>query len=361
MTEALERRNGFGALRLLFASLVILSHAPQMLDGNESREPLRQLFGTVTFGGLAVEGFFLISGYLITASFMSDPKTYAWKRVLRIYPAFLLCYLLCVFVMAPLGGALVGALSPRDWGLLLVRMITLKMPQVNGAFAGLPIPALNGSMWTIVYEFRCYILAALLGLAGLYRHKYVFLALTLLVVAANLLFLLPVGQVIQDAGLPFAAAFGEPVQTVRLTSFFLCGAAYKLFNLPYRAPVAAACAVGLLAGLFVPGFAEIAAMTLGGYVLFWTAFKVKWRPLLTINAKDDISYGVYLYAWPIGTLTVWFWRDVPVPALIALTLVGAVACGWASWHLLEKRALALKQGRPSAHGADAKEPKAALP
>jgi peptidoglycan/LPS O-acetylase OafA/YrhL len=71
--------------------------------------------------------------------------------------------------------------------------------------------------------------------------------------------------------------------------------------------------------------------------------------LLTLNAKDDISYGVYLYAWPIAALILWYWRDVPVLALDGLTLVGAVVSGFISWHLIEKRALALKAHLPSPH------------
>src|SRR5258708_26785778 len=107
-----------------------------MLDGDLRRDPLHMLFHTLSFGQLAVDAFFLISGYLIAASFAASPsvRSYFIKRVLRIYPAFVVCSLLCVLVVAPLGGADLRALSLADWVLLGYLGVTRKAPDVRAAF-----------------------------------------------------------------------------------------------------------------------------------------------------------------------------------------------------------------------------------
>jgi len=353
-----RRSNGIGALRLFFASLVIVSHSPEMLDGSLRREPLFNLFGTLSSGDLAVDAFFLISGYLIAASFAASTSvvSYFRKRVLRIYPAFVVCSLLCVFLVAPLAGADLGALRPAEWGRLGYRLLMLKSPEVAGAFQGLPYPALNGSAWTISYEFRCYILAAALGLAGLYRRggRWAFLGLTVAMVAVNLVLALAAPGLKAPDWL--VATFGEPHQQARLTTAFMIGACFWLFNgeLALRLRYAVAAALALVGLMFVPALAETALFLLGGYVLFWIAFKATWKPLHTINAKDDVSYGVYLYAWPIGALLIWFWRDIPPPLLALLTFLGALACGLASWLAVEKPAMRWKfRGRGSGRSAPA--------
>ena len=124
---------------------------------------------------------------------------------------------------------------------------------------------------------------------------------------------------------------------------FMCGACLKLFPIDYRARYAGLAATGLVAAMFVPALVTIALATLGAYVLFWVAFKVTWRPLRTLNAKDDISYGLYLYAWPVGNLLIWYWRDMNLVVHGLLTLAGSLALGYLSWHLLEKHFMSMKR------------------
>ena len=227
-------QNNFGFFRLLFAYAVIVSHSPQMLDGNPAREPLMALGLNANFGGLAVDGFFIISGYLIASSYLSSRSLlrFLTSRILRIYPAFLIACLICIFVVAPIGGGALGALSPRDWIISAGRTLLLMPPSVPNALHTLPIPALNGSMWTIRYEFRCYLLVALLGMIGLLDRRRI--VATMVVLAYGLVVLvsvlgfpdIPPGRLHQL----IYGGLGDPVQIIQLTAIFMSGVCARLYR-----------------------------------------------------------------------------------------------------------------------------------
>jgi peptidoglycan/LPS O-acetylase OafA/YrhL len=329
-------------LRLLLASLVIIGHAPEMMDGNRVREPLTMLFHTLSLGEIAVDGFFLLSGYLICQSMVraASLETYLERRVFRIYPAFAIAYLMSVFVLGPIVGAHPWALIPKA----LLRLLALQRPaDYPGQLAGLPYPLLNGSMWTIAYEFRCYLLVALLGMAGMLARRRAMLLLTGVALVASVLATFHAVRVRLDAfsGMPFAdPLIGNLPQTLRLTSIFLIGICFFLYRsavFPRRGAGAAALCAGVASALMFrnPHLAEAGVATFGAVVLFWLAFKANLGPVQRVNDKWDISYGVYLYGWPIATLFRWLNPSISPWALAASTLPTAFAFGAASWWGLE--------------------------
>jgi peptidoglycan/LPS O-acetylase OafA/YrhL len=86
--------------------MVILSHSFELIDHNRARELLTRAFGTLSFGEVGVDGFFLISGYLVTKSLIEtqSPARYLWKRILRIWPGYLAAFCMCGALAAALGG-----------------------------------------------------------------------------------------------------------------------------------------------------------------------------------------------------------------------------------------------------------------
>ena len=197
--------NNFGALRLFFACLVIFSHSPSILTGNRVSEPH---FGPMTLGELAVDGFFLISGYLITKSFVASAGVveYLKKRIQIIYPGFLVNGLVCIFVLiSPLVGAGAAVFHLPKILEAFFRLLVLEIRSFPGIFPNMPVPAINGSAWTIPYEFRCYILVAVLGFVGPYRR----LRFGLLIAAFASLIVSALNILPDASGLLFAA-FGEP-------------------------------------------------------------------------------------------------------------------------------------------------------
>ena len=321
-----------------------------------SASPSTAVFGGMTLGTAAVLGFFVISGYLIAGSFTADRASYFPKRALRIYPGFIVASLLCTFVVAPIGGGALRELSATEWAKLAGRTLTLQAPTVPGSFEDLPEHALNGSMWTIAYEFRCYILAAVFGIVGLYLRPRLFVVLTGMMLAANLLFVAPRLEAALQLPGPIGAVLGQPKLTVRLLSAFMTGTCFWLLKPGIRGRVALAAAIALPAVMFVTDLHTIAVTVLGGYLLFWLAFRCPWPPLRRINAKNDISYGVYLYAFPIAQLLIFFWRDIHVAVLILATFLLSLICGSLSWWAVEKPALGLKRRLPGTRSVGQRRP-----
>ena len=338
--QAKDKANNFNLIRLLMAFLVILAHSPQMIDGNANREPLRYIFGTLTFGQFAVDIFFLLSGYLILQSWEARPEILPFlkKRILRIYPAFIIAAFFSVFVFGALATPFPAEyLSQISIFQFSTDLLTLKMPKSPPTFVGSFYPTVNGSMWTIRYEFFCYLSIVLLGLLKVFDRKklliVVLIIFTCCSTAKNLGYLQLLGIPSDETTFPM----------FRFSSFFVAGNLFCLYrkNIRLEKRYASVAGLGLVLGLNFQVFAEISVVVFGSYLMFFLAFK-NTNATAWINKLPDASYGFYLYGWPVAKLLIWKFPSINLYVLVTFTTVLAYFLGILSWYLVEQPALKLK-------------------
>jgi peptidoglycan/LPS O-acetylase OafA/YrhL len=335
------RSNSIGFLRLLFAAIVVWSHT--YLLGGFGEDPVARLTGgALNAGFLSVGGFFVLSGLLITRSFerVGSVERFLWHRFLRIFPAFWVCLVVVAFGFAPLAfyydhGALAGFTSaPYSPWSYLVSNALLQMNQYNiGALlTNVPYPSIfNKSLWTLQYEFLCYLSVAALGLIGALRLKAV--------VAILFLFLLFVdSMVLWEHGKHVTT---EAYGVIGLLVYFAAGSCAYLFrdHIPMRWWVAALCLITLAVGLPTRAYAFVVAPCVS-YLTLFAAMKL---PLRNFDRRMDFSYGLYIYAFPVQQMLALYGvnADGFVPyffCALAIALLFAAA----SWFTIEKPSLSLK-------------------
>ncbi len=326
--KATDRGNHFNLMRLAFACLVIVAHGPEIVHGDRSREPLTMMFGTLSFGDLAVDGFFLLSGYLIVKSWTRRPDWAAFlaARARRILPGFFVASLLCAFVVGPLGGGAdyfeQFALSAFGWSLL-----TLAQPAIPPVFDGTYYPLVNGSVWTIIHEVRCYLAVLLFGVLGGFRLRFAWLAATVVCV---LFFLLA-----RFDAWPLPGTSGQHM--ARFFMLFGVGGCFWLYGraLLARSSLVLPASLLFVIALSMPQWAEIGVALFGGFLFLHIAVREA-TSLAWFNRLPDLSYGVYLYAWPITKLLLWCWPGLTAPVVTAITLAASLAAGALSWFLVER-------------------------
>jgi peptidoglycan/LPS O-acetylase OafA/YrhL len=338
VAEAFDpRNNSLNALRLALATLVIVSHAWPI--GGFGGDPK---VGDLSLGGWAVAGFFAISGFLITTSRLrSSFSSYMWRRTLRIFPGLWICLLVTLLLFVPIAALAEGGGDHVGPGSLLGYLASNGVLEsshqtIAGTLSGVPYPAAwNGSLWTLWFEFGCYLLlGALLVFSRLRERPAVLLGVFAGCAFVNL------AQAEFGLTLPFRLAWAAD-----LGSYFFAGAVLCVYasRIP-SSGLLVALSTAVLGGAALSDHVQaVGAMPLA-YLLIWLGSVL---PLQAVGRRNDISYGVYIYAFPIQQLLVLAGAAaLGVLPFVLLCIVCTVPAAALSWFFVEEPAMRLKRMTP---------------
>ena len=332
------RRNGLNTVRLALAASVLVWHSFR-LTGQSVPYPN----GGIFYGSFGVDGFFVISGLLLAGSYLHRPGILRFlrNRALRIMPGFWVCLVVVAVGFAPLAllirhGDFSGLVQGPDtaWRYVLANLTTrMQQWSVAGTPSGTHFDGYwNGSLWTLSWELLAYLVLAVLGLVGLLKRRLLMLVATLglwAVHAADTFNVIPHNYWVHTGS--------------RLGFMFGLGVLLHLYGskIPRSLLMTVVASVVLAASTLLPTYS-----VLGGPALAYLVIRVG----IALSAprwwlRDrDISYGLYIYAFPVQQTLVLLGADVlPVPAFALLSLVCVVPFAAASWFMVERPALQLKR------------------
>lgn len=343
------RVNNFDMIRFIAATFVIISHAYPLASGVKEAEPFFILTNEqLTLGGTGVATFFVISGFLIFQSYDHSPNilVYTKSRLLRIFPAFIVVIFLAVFALGPILTTLsLSAYFSHHQTWLYLTSIFLFPVQFSlpGVFESQWADGINGSLWTIPYEFLCYIFVGVAGLLGILRRRCLLVALFILILYFQI-FAFPSHPEVFERFLKYWFHGINPSLLIDLFSAFLAG----MILYAYREKVIISHYLALFsAGMLILasqfGGLKICFLIFGSYLILYLAFSPQIR-FHNFAKYGDFSYGIYIYAFPVQQIIVYhFGGSMPASWNYWLAFPITLICAILSWYLVEKRALQLKK------------------
>ena len=334
---AVGKDNNFNLLRLLAAFAVLVSHSFAMLA---QPEPFAASVGK-NLGAMAVDVFFVTSGFLVCASLLRtrDAIDFLRARILRIFPALWIMLFLSVFVL----GAIASRLDffsylhqEQTWlyfwkNAVLMGGVEFYLP---GMFEHTHLRGIvNGSLWSMIYELSMYVLLLLSGLVYFFvakRRSQIEAVSTALVMFFAICWLADRFYLL------------EHTQLLRFVWFFFVGSAYYLLRHRFRMSAQMMLTIVVVSSLalLISGHAFLLVYYLAlPYFLFYLAY-VPAGKIRVFNRLGDYSYGVYLYAFPLQQALVASGVAWTVSTLIMSASILTLVCAICSWHCIERPALA---------------------
>lgn len=342
----IREQNNFNLLRLIAAFMVIFTHS-YVFSGQSEKDFITNITGGLipALSRLGVMMFFIISGFLIANSLKNSKNvgSFLWKRFLRIFPGLFVCLVVVVFFFGPLFTSLPlyeyfsnSQTTHYFWGSLSLYDFQNKLPGVfqHNIYSG----GVNGTLWTLRYEWTLYLFLALLILFIRKRPKL--LLSGVLVIFFILCFAAGNGivQIIPFLNLDlhdlatfgclfFLGALGMELRhRIKFNFWIVLGSSIVVF--------------GLMRNLEIAFYLKLIVLT---YVTLWLATIRLPIRVSRWFSQTDFSYGFYIYACPIGQgLSTIFGRSIDGGLLALLTILCTAPFAVLSWYLVEKPMMRLK-------------------
>lgn len=314
----MTRENNFDMIRLCAALTVLYAHAYLLYNVTSP-----QWLGWLNSGALGVVIFFVTSGYLITGSYLRNQDNlvkYGIARLLRIYPGLLAQYIVVILVIGALGSDLSAMDYWRSLSVSAASLLGYSISNIPTTFEHVANQGyaheMNGNLWTLLQEVRMYLIIPFVLRFRMLTPALMGYGLWLLGYQGG------EPHNIHELGLVYCWAF-------------LVGSAFYVYRdeIKIDGAVAALCAVGAV----ISGNAFVSILCVA-YAVMWFALRA--RPV-KIAKYGDLSYGIYIYGFPVQQLfSSWFPDNLVM--YVGGSLICTVALAAFSWKFVEKPALALK-------------------
>ena len=344
----IQQENNFNFMRIIAAAMVIVTHSLVLTGNGYELDPLYRISnGEIMISTLGLRTFFVISGLLIMQS-MDRSNTYVGfirKRILRIFPGLIVCVLITVSIIGPFFTSKTIAEYFRlgsTWSYLINLTLFKTQETLPSVFESNSVQAVNGSIWTLAYEFAYYMMVVILSLIGIFKRKWIIFIVFITFFVVQLItvyYTVPPKYfyflMYTDFRLNYFSEFGL---------YFTAGAIAYLYRtrISYTNKIAVAGLAGYVICIFfnVPWVLKYVALP---YLILYVGY-LSISPIITTWGKNgDYSYGIYIYGMIVQQSILAFLNvnmDPYVLSLISLIVVFPFA--WLSWHAVEKPALKLK-------------------
>ncbi len=333
MNIIIPRKNNFDILRLFFALTVVMVHMYEL-----SLSTKLEFIPKFLNSRVAVDGFFIISGFLIFMSYENSAslKEYFSKRFRRIYPAYFMVVVTCAIL-----GVFFSKLSIEQYfsfgfiKYLSANLFFLNMlqPTLPGVFLNNQVmPVVNGALWTIKIEVMFYCIVPMLTY---FMRRYNKAAVIIFIYVASCIYSLYFLHLAEVTGRNFYAELAR--QLPGQLSYFLSGALlYYFFDtfFRYRQRILIFGLIAYIIGSNNYGVSFIEPIGLAILVIYF-AFCI--QDISFVRKYGDLSYGTYLYHFPIIQMVISFnlFQIAPYLSLISI-IIFVLMLSFFSWSLLEK-------------------------